>query len=53
MVSSSVPKNAILDSASCSIGFQILIEQPNIQGIGGPFSVLLEENGTTSFAKPV
>jgi hypothetical protein len=53
MVSSSVPKNAILDSAPCSVGFQILIEQPNIRGIGGPFIVLLEENGTTSLAKPV
>jgi len=42
----------ILNSASCSVGFQISIEQLDIQGIGGEFSVLMEENGTASFATP-
>jgi len=43
---------AILDATSCSVGFQISIEQANIQGIDGPFRVLLEDNGSASFARP-
>jgi len=43
---------ALLDPTSCSVGFQVSIEQSNIQGISGPFSVLMEENGSATFAKP-
>ena len=43
---------AVTSGTSCSVGFQVSIEQANIQGIGGSFEVQLEENGTATFAGP-
>ena len=44
---------SVTDPGSCQVSFQVTLEQPGIQGPGGPFSVLFEEGGSASPLTPV
>jgi hypothetical protein len=41
---------SILAQSSCTVGFSVAVEQANVEGPGGNFSVLLEGAGVESFA---
>ena len=43
---------ALTNQASCSLSFEVSVEQANIQGLGGLFDVILKESGSASFAQP-
>jgi hypothetical protein len=42
---------AITSSKPCSVSLKVSIEQSDVEGLGGPFTVRMEAEGSASFAK--
>ena len=43
---------SVVPGLSCEVGFQVVLRQLGVQGMGGPFSVQAEEGGSASFGPP-